>query len=181
MKAITVVGTRSAVDAVEEAIKALDVRQKDVELTAYVLSAVPNEAESGAIPPQLNDVVVELKKILNYKGFNLLSTLLIHTQDGESARTSGAVSGTADLTLWLQRVNITPGDKAPVIRIEGLNFQISQTKTATESKEELHTTGPAEIRTSIEIPVGQKVVVGKTALGTPDNAIILVMTAKVLD
>jgi hypothetical protein len=39
----------------------------------------------------------------------------------------------------------------------------------------------ADIVTSLDVPVGQNVVVGKTSWGSPDNAIILVMTAKIMD
>jgi hypothetical protein len=42
--------------------------------------------------------------------------------------------------------------------------------------------GPnASIQTVVDIREGQKVIVGKTGLNGPDQAIILVLTAKVVD
>ena len=72
MKVLTVFGSASTIEAVEEAVKKLDVPPpptKNVEITAYFLLA-KRESSSGAdLPPAVKDVVAELKNVLNYQGF----------------------------------------------------------------------------------------------------------------
>jgi hypothetical protein len=188
MKVLTVVGTPSQVEAVEEAVAKLDVPPppaKNVELTAYYLMATPQPTQASDIPPDLDEVATQLKKVLNFRGFHLLNTTLIRIRDGEGAQIHGAAghppSG-ADFGLSIRRMDVGGEEKEPTVHLRELNFSISESPATSEVNRQ--TTGNlsrAELRTDIDIPVGQKVVVGKTSFEMSDNAVVLVLTAKVVD
>lgn len=177
MKVLTVAGTASQVEDVEEAVKKIDVPpvpSKNVEITAYILLAKRQRSEADDYPAALNEVVTELKKVLNYQGFRLMSSAIIRAQDGEP----GSVMGAADTSvppdnfeLRFGRLTVVTREKQTV-HLDNLNFVIL---TATDRR------GLAAIMTDINMTEGQKVVVGKTAFGSPDNALVLVLTAKVMD
>ena len=194
MKVLTVTDTPERVEIVEEAIKKLDVpppRAKNVEITGYFLLAKRRSSEAADLPPALKEVLAELKGVLNYQGFSLLNTAIVRTQDDEGANVKGAAGGD-DLNdtfqLGFQRLNIVAGESSPVIRLTNLDFRIQDNGRyeqkdskgfSMSSRREPATL--AQIHTDIDIPVGQKVVVGKTAFGSPDNALVLVLTAQVMD
>ncbi len=90
-------------------------------------------------------------------------------------------SAEVDFRLDLNGANIIQEGKGNTIRIGGLEFTAEQHGTMGTAPVTVPKTPSARIRTSIDVGEGQKVVVGKTALNFPDNALILVLTAKVID
>ena len=188
MKVLAVTGTPAQVEAVEEAIKKLDVPPppaRNVELTAYYLMATPQPSQGTDLPPDLNDVATQLKKVLTFRGFHLLNTTLVRIRDGEGAQIHGAAGhppGGADFGLSIRRMDIGGGEEKPTIHLRELSFSISESPTTIEPKgTATKNLSHAELRTDIDIPVGQKVVVGKTSFELSDNAIVLVLTARVTD
>jgi hypothetical protein len=69
------------------------------------------------------------------------------------------------------RVGVMSDEEGHVIRIDGLNLGASIPGTVRE-------TG---FRTDIDVHEGQKVVVGKANIDTSNNAMILVVTARVVE
>jgi hypothetical protein len=188
MKVLTVVGTPAQVETVEEAVAKLDVPPPptiDVELAAYYLMATPQPTQAADLPPDLDEVATQLKKVLNFRGFHLLNTTLVRIRDGGEAQIHGAAgrppSG-ADFSLSIGRMDVGAEEKDPTIHLHGLSFSISESPTTIEPKgAATKNLSRAELRTDIDIPVGQKVVVGKTSFEMSDNAVVLVLTAKVVD
>jgi hypothetical protein len=188
MKVLTVVGTPAEVEAVEEAVAKLDVPPppvRNVELTAYYLMATPQATQASDLPPDLDEVATQLKKVLNFRGFHLLNTTLVRIRDGEEAQVHGAAGHPptgADFGLSIRRMDVGGEEKEPTIHLRGLSFSISESPTTIEPKgAATKNLSHAELRTDIDIPVGQKVVVGKTSFEMSDNAVVLVLTAKVVD
>ena len=201
-RALAVVGPASAVEAIEEAVKKLDVprpapafvRIKDVELTAYFLLAKRQASEAADLPPALNEVVAELKKVVDYKSFHLMSTAIVRTADGQGGGANGAVADTNDpfrsFELGYRRLIIIPQENQTVVHLDHLNFRsngtIATDKATVDSAHTFLTSHGeigvlSEIQTDIDLPEGQKVVVGKTSYGSSDSALVLVLTAKVMD
>jgi len=187
MKVLAVTGSPAQVEAVEEAVEKLDVPTsptKNVELTAYFLQATAQQIPAFDLPPELDEVATQLKKVMNFRGFRLLNSTLVRIRDGEEARIQGAAgqppSG-ADFFLQIHRMDIGAGEKEPTIHLRGLNFSISVTPTPSEGKLSMGKPSSAQIATDIDVPVGQKVVVGKTSFEMSDNAVVLVLTARVVD
>lgn len=192
MSVLTVAGSASEVQNVEEAVKKLDVPPvpgKDVEITAYFLVASRQPNMPNDFPPTLNEVVTELKKVLTYQSFSLANTAIMRTLDGHNGTISGAVDTglTPDqFRLDYRHLTVITQEKQTIVHLDDLNFAIWSQKhwekgSPTNSDHQVDASNLADISTSVDIPVGQKVVVGKTAFGSADNALILVLTAKVMD
>lgn len=118
-----------------------------------------------------------------YKGFSLLDTLVLRSREGPGAEASGVVATTAQQnpkTLYqfkFRSATITPGEKGPVVRIDGLRsgLKVPMSMGAQFNYVDV------SINTDIDIREGQKVVVGKANMDGTDKAMILVVMAKVVD
>jgi hypothetical protein len=188
MKVLAVAGSPAQVEAVEEAVAKLDVPPppvKNVELTAYYLMATPQATQASDLPPDLDEVATQLKKVLNFRGFHLLNTTLVRIRDGEGAQVHGAAGhppAAAEFGLSIRRMDVGGEEKEPTIHLRELNFSISESPATIEPKgTATKNLSQAALRTDIDIPVGQKVVVGKTSFEMSDNAVVLVLTARVVD
>ena len=161
--------------AIEDAIKRLDVpaaAPKDVDLIVYLVLASQQPDGSGGIPVELQPVANELKGVLSFKSFRMLDTILLRTQPGNRATARGVIGG-SDKTFYDFTVNpstVTEDSKGRLIRLDNLALN-------------LHMPGGtgAGIHTEITVREGQKVVVGKSNMGGADQALILVVTAKVTE
>lgn len=190
LKVLTVSGSPSALAAVEDAVRTLDVPpspKKDIELTVYILAATQQPAPSGNIPVELGEVVGQLKRVMSYQGFHLLNTVLLRTQDGRGGNIEGEVEDgegqNADFTFRFRDASIVPEGKTRSVRIGGIGFTMQRHLPAQVAKEGALVSGSAraEINTDIDLNEGQKVVVGKTSFASPNNALILVLNAKAMD
>ncbi len=192
-KVLAVAGTGAEVSDVEEAVKKLDVPPvpgKDVEITAYFLVASRQPNMPSDFPSMLNDVVAELKKVLTYQSFSLTNTAIMRTLDGQQGTISGAVDKGMppdQFRLDYRCLTVSTQEKATIVHLDNLDFSILSQKhwekslAANATDHEVEQNRLAEISTSVDVPVGQKVVVGKTAYGASDAALVLVLTAKVMD
>ena len=183
LKAISVRAPKEVLAAIEESLQRLDVPQvpaKNVQLEAYLLTA-SGQGPSVNIPGDLDPVIKQLKSVFNYQGFRLLGTLSWRGRDG----TGGAVSGllpsvSSDSTqptfysFNIHSVGITSEGKEPTIRINELTLKLDFTVKGSGNQR-------AIINTSIDAREGQKVVVGKANIDNADSALILILTARVIE
>jgi hypothetical protein len=182
-------GPKDTVAGFEEIIKQLDVApvvKKDIETTVYMIVA---SAQAGNVTPltaELDPVVKQLKGIFNYKGFRLLESFVLRSRDGEHGDTNGFLPPLENLPpgnkisyqFQYNKVSVEGGDNARVAHFERLRLAM-RVPIATPTG-----VGPvdASISTDVDVPEGKKVVVGKTsALEGSDGALILVISAKVVD
>jgi hypothetical protein len=173
---VAVSAPAETMSAVEDAIKRLDVpaaAPKDIDLIVYMVVASEQPSAGGNLPPELQPVADELKKIFSYKSFRLLDSILLRTQPGNRARTSGIIAPTGDshatYNFEVQPSAVTEAPKGRLIRLDDLTLNIS-----------LPGDRHAGIQTEITVSEGQRVVVGKSNIGT-DQSLILVVTAKVTE
>jgi len=164
--------------AIEDAVKRLDVptaAPKDINLTAYLLLA-SERADVNDVPAELQPVTKELKGIFAYKSFHMLDTILVRTQPGNAAHAKGVIGGTGadasktpyEFIVRPSAVTEDPGGR--LIRLDTLSLSLRVPGGM-----------DAGINTEITVREGQKVVVGKSNMGAPDQALILVVTAKVTE
>jgi hypothetical protein len=171
---LAVAAPHDVMAAIEDAIKRLDVpaaAPKDVDLIVYLVLASQQSDGSGGIPAELQPVANELKGVLSFKSFRMLDSILLRTQPGNRATASGIIGG-ADKTLYDFSVNpstVTEDPKGRLIRLDNLTLNLHLPS------------GGAGIHTEITVREGQKVVVGKSNMGGTDQALILVVTAKVTE
>jgi hypothetical protein len=149
-------------------------------LEAYLLTA-SGQGSSTGVPGDLEPVIKQLKSVFNYQGFRLLGTLSWRGRDGTGGNVNGLLpsvsSDSAQPTFYTFKINgvgVTSEGKEPTIRINDLYLQLVFPVKGSGTQN-------AVISTSIDVKQGQKVVVGKANIDNADNALILTLTAKVIE
>jgi hypothetical protein len=174
MHVVAVSAPAEAMSAIEEAVKRLDVpaaAPKDIDLVVYLVVASEQVSAGSELPSELQPVASELKKIFSYKGFRLLDSILLRTQPGNMAMARGTIKAneetkTTRYTFQVQPSAVTEDPNGRLIRLDNLNLSVEGGD---------HDAG---IRTEITVREGQRVVVGKSNMGS-GGSLILVVTAKV--
>jgi hypothetical protein len=190
--AIGVSAAPGVMAAIEETIKRLDVPpapQKDIELTGYVLEALSQPLESARVPSELEGVVAQLKRTFSYAEYRLLDTLIL--RGSEKARLQADAVGADEQGRSIQyglrvaSAQVLTAEEGPTVRLTRLNFEARipipvRPRQADGSNEsfQYRTVG---VHADVEIRAGQRVVVGKSGVADPSKAIILVLSAKVVD
>jgi hypothetical protein len=182
LKVISVRAPKEVLAAIEESLQRLDVPQvpaKNVQLEAYLLTA-SGQGSSVNIPADLEPVIKQLKSVFNYQGFRLLGTLYLLGRAGTPGSVSGLLPPVSDstqptsCTFRVHSAAITSEGKEPTIRINDLLLQLDFRDKGSMPRS-------AIITTSIDVHEGQKVVVGKANIDNADSALILILTAKVIE
>lgn len=171
MHVVAVSAPAGTMTAVEDAIKRLDVPSaspKDIELVVYLIVASEQSSADGNLPSDLQPVADELKKILSYKSFRLLDSILLRTQPGNRATAEGVVDVKTPYHFEVQPAAVGEGPQGRLIRLDNLNLNLRLGD---------HDAG---IRTEITVREGQRAVVGKSNMGM-GQSLILVVTAKVTE
>jgi hypothetical protein len=181
MHVIAVSAKADAMNAIEDAIKRLDVPSsapQNIEFTAYLLVGSQSEATAGTVPKDLEPVVTQLKNSVSYRSYRLLDTLQVRARTGQPAgtRSQGGeikVEGIAapqrvTTSLSLRSSSLGSDGAIHMERLE-LGAGVSGGPPS----------GIYQIGTDLDVKEGQKVVVGKTGLN-PSEAIFLVLTARVV-
>jgi hypothetical protein len=136
----------------------------------------------ATVPPELEPTVKQLRATLAYKGFRVAETLIARSRDGQDLQTSSGFKWTSDATGQTRfqfRCIPTVVSEATgrMVRIDKMRSSLAVPVT----------TGPnpnyveSAINADLDVKEGQKVVVGKTGIGGTDHAVVLVLTAKVVD
>jgi len=146
---------------------------KDVDLIVYLVVASEQPSAGVGLPPELQPVADELKRVFSYKGFRLLDSILLRTQPGNMANAHGTIKSNEETRTMSYTFSVTPSavteDPAGrLIRLVNLSLSV-------EGGE--HNAG---IHTEITVREGQRVVVGKSNIGT-GGSLILVVTAKLTE
>lgn len=149
---------------VEDAMKRLDVPSpmpKNLELTAYVLvngdSADPRDRLSP-LPSSLQPVANQLKGLVPDGMWFLADSVIARGTDGQFLR----MQGSTDFMV------------TPQIRETGGTLNVHLTNLAVSTR-------GASFNTTIDVPVGTQTVVGKSTSGSSSRAVVLVLTAKILN
>jgi len=183
LRALSVRAPKEVLAAIEESLQRLDVAQpaaKNIEIDAYLLTA-SQQGLTGSVPPDLDPVVKQLKTIFNYRNFRLLGTLTLRGRDGSGGSVNGvlpAVSAESTRpTIYMfdmRSATIIPDSKERSVRIDQLDLRLNFALNKEGNWD-------AHIHTSIDVHEGQRVVVGKANIDNADNALILVLTARVIE
>jgi hypothetical protein len=185
--ALAIRANPDAMNAIEEAIKRLDVpaaAPRDVDLTAQlVLGAEGADQAGSALPKDLESVVAQLRQTFPFKTYGLLDVLTLRSRTGGNGQTSTTSSGGAvpvngqpqpvESSLNLNSISVE-GDGATV-RIDGFNLA-ANVPYGSGGMLQSHR---LNLRTDLDIKEGQKVVVGRLGIN-PSQALFVVLTAKIL-
>ena len=177
--------------AIQEAIERLDdasaeppaARPATIAVTAYVLEALAQPLLAASVPTQLDPVVAELKNTFQYASYRLADTLIARANaDGATPFALDAVSegglapsGNVKYKFDATSVALVPDGEHKVVRLSGVRFRVGIPGGPQQPSSTF------DITATVDIPDGQTVVVGKSGTGQPGSAVILVLTAKIVD
>jgi hypothetical protein len=199
--AIGVRGPAETVSAFVAAVKKLDVPpvHQSVEVMVYMLIASSQASQPNSLPKELEPVVRQLRSVFSYKEYSLLETALARSRDGDSVEMNGVLpklfqqapeKGNYSFRMGPINVESDSNQKEHVIRINHLRLGIRVPIVAASFQP-----GPGAsplvntqfsfrdvgISTDVDVPEGKKVVVGKANIDGSDDALVLVLTAKVVE
>ena len=190
-------GPKEVVDLVEAAIREHDVPPKNVELVVYMLRAMESPVDA-AVPEVLQPVVEQLSSMFPYKGYQLLDTTVLRVRDGSNAEISSTLpatafaneqSGPAEYTVVTRAVQVFGSEATGYsVRVDDLSLGIESQQVISvgnqdggQTRQRVTQQRHVGISTNVDIPEGQKVVVGKSSMDDSRDALFVVMTASVLD
>ncbi len=162
------------VEKILSAVREYDVKPADVLFTVQLLLG-SSAAETKADDSIKDDPVVkELKRLLNYKSFNLLDTAFIRAIDRE---TSGLIMGrNADLKLDLRPKHIKD-EKGDLIQVEA---RLNKKEPMLKPVEPVQWTWTRVLESSFSLRPGEKTVVGVSKIDGGDKGLILIISGKIV-
>jgi hypothetical protein len=181
----------------EQTIKELDVpaafsTANDIELTVYLIGASnSSSAKSGTDLSTMQPVIKQLDAIFPYKSYEVLSTMLLRSQRGKQAQSSGVMNYKAGpdaspfpatYAISYNSASVSSDRSKVIIHLGSFRFS-ARMAVATSTFSNKTEYQPVEIGTTSDIDLreGQRVVVGKTDVANNGSAIFIVLTAKVVD
>jgi hypothetical protein len=181
VNAIVIRGTSEAVTEVEEMIKKIDVAPHNIELTVYLLAGTP-QAGAEDIPADLASTAKQLHSLFPYKTYRLMQSFVLRDREGHDGSNNGAIPGSKQTYTFHYRGAGVSNGTPRMVHINHLEFSL-WTPTIVRDKEGHMIDGHDSVgfNTDIDIGEGQKVVVGKSSANGSDDALILVMSAKVVE
>jgi hypothetical protein len=190
---LAVSASAAVVAAIEETIKRLDVPPppvRSVELTGYILDALAQPGSQTNVPAELESVVTQLKRTFSFAAYRLSDTLVARARDDAGLNVEALGEGSPDApgrrthALRASSVAITAREGVSVVSLKDLRFNVQvpvptgATGTGASSYQYKDVGVQADY---LDLREGQKVVVGKTGAGDGGDALILILTAKVVD
>jgi hypothetical protein len=192
MKTMVMNGTAENIAAAEAAIKQLDVAPNNIDLTVYfVVGGDQATMPGGPVPQDLRDVITQLKGAFTFKEYKMLDVLTLRTRAGSSAETSGILNtnnpprmsqfsihnttvSEDGTTIRIDRMHA--GLRIPFVRREGVGAEAKGGVNMSKSFEYIN----SGIDQDVDVKEGQKVVVGRSSLEGPQQALFLILTAHVI-
>ncbi len=186
LNTVIVTGDSREIKAARELIAALDVPPepaRSVEVNVYLLAATRAQSGNSDLPDLLQPAVRNLEESLGYRGFSLIDTLYLRTKDGSNGGVSGGgrqlvEEGHTVSTLYefgFDRLSILDRQEVRVVRFDDLWFETG-----------MDSSGPSQfyasaLRTDIELLNGQVAVIAKATPAGTDHALVLVVSAEIVD
>ena len=182
MHVIVVRGTTDAVAAVEAMVKQLDVAPQNIELTAYLVSGTSTGAVADDLPKELAATAKQLHGLFSYKSYRLLESFVLRGRDGRDGReasTSGMLPSMRTVYDFRYRSATVSSGTPRVVHLDGMSLNLRTPNG--RDKDNKVTYDSVGLNTDIDVGEGQRVVVGKSNFSGGEDAMILVVTAKVVE
>ncbi len=159
--------------------KAVPASEKNVELVLYVLQGKTTNEPSETVAA-LNPVIAQLKQVTPLTSFRTVETQIGRVREGKKLEVMGLLSwpDAPDSSLPNYQLKADLSARGPLVRIDNLTFGARMPYRAGEKTIQFH---DVFLSTSIDIKPGQLVAVGKTNVAAKDGALILVVSARLVD
>lgn len=134
------------------------------------------------MPEGMMSVVKQLRAIFPYKNYQLLSSMLLRSSEHAGATNRGNLKGLAyagsnpmpgEYSIKYDEATVSSEQGKPVIHLQKFRFDASVPVSNRPFS--------IGVGTDIDLPEGQKTVVGKANLETGDSALFVVLTARLVD
>ncbi|SRR5579872_595334 len=177
-------GTPEAVASAEQLIKnmmSMSPRERGIEITgSIILASAEAKPDSASMPADLDPVLKQFRSLLNYKSFRVLDTLILRGKENSGMGTTGFLTipgsqpGTSEFRVQ------HPAVTDEIIHLKDLMLRVMIPTGFHDVKGD---PGFHEVRiaTDADIKAGQKVAIGKASVDANGDALILVVSAKVVD
>ena len=189
---VVITGPQDRVDTAEAILKQLDVPapppppvapKKNIQLTAYLIIASPSGTQGTPLPKDLESAVTQVASVFPYKAFNLFDAIVMRMTDGSGGSMQGILPRAAFPSGGTYSLNLNQIMLSQPLGGMHLNsFDLSVLVSNGMDKEGKDKFQTVKLSTRfMEIEEGQKVVVGKANIDGSSNALIVILTAKVVD
>ena len=190
---IIVRGSPAVVASFADTVAKLDVPAADtlpsanVELTVHLLYGSAKGEPNAKVPQELEATVRQLRTVFPFATYRVMDTLLLRGRDGRATEDSGTLPGTDAFYSLSYTSNVAPGVAPRTVRLRDLRLHLRLkvvTGTFTDGNGKTNQqiqyldTG---ISTDLDVREGQRTVVGKSNVTGTDDAIILVVSPKVIE
>ena len=180
LRVIVLSGTLDSVTQAEAAIRKLDVPpppEKNIELLAYLVMA-SNEPQTVPESADLAQVTKQMRTLLPYKSYRLMDTIWVRTKTGGGAfEASGLAPASLKTDPNFNPTYVFSAHGVWALDFEPRNVRISDLNLTLTLREKT----VVKIVTNVDVREGQKVVIGKTNPTGADSAVVLIITAKIVD
>lgn len=193
LRTITVRDYLENISAIADAIKRLDVPEitkiaelpLDIEINLHLIAASQTAGEKTPFPQALEPVIAQMRATLKFTNYRYLTALTNRINDQGSIQASGVISApfpTHGKTIktnysyairTVKTIMDTAGKHA--FALSGFRFTLA---VPIELDNGGHKMQDASIFTELNLRDGETAVVGTANVGSSDEAIILVVTAK---
>lgn len=198
LNAVIINGIPPNVESAEQTIKELDASpvattSGDIELIVHVIggSNEPLSTPADANPSTMGPVVKQLRAIFPFKNYGVLSTVLMRSQQGKSAESSGLIKypfGDSSspypdhYKIAYETASVSAASARTIIHLQNFRFQGKVTVV-------MHGSGNTSqiqsfdvgVGSDVDLRPGQQVVVGNTNVASGDSALFIVISAKLVD
>ncbi len=188
---VVITGPPSRVETAEAILHQLDTPTpprpvvpppKNIQLTAYLVIASAGGAvpQGTTVPKDIESAVTQVSSMFSYKSFSLLDAIIMRTTDGAQKRASvnGLVIAIGNsYRMSLRRISITTESSGDLFHISNfdLNMQVDRIRNGKQESV------PVDFASDIDVKDGQKAVVGKANFDGASDALIVILTAKVVE
>jgi Bacterial type II/III secretion system short domain len=183
MRVLIARGTEQTVAEIEAMVKKLDTAPPNIELTVYLVSGAADSKTARTtdeVPPELTSTVKQLHGLFAYKSYRVQQSFVLRARDGHEGRDSGTLPGSSsEYNFSFRSATVSQGTPR-IVHIDNLQFSV-RVPTSFRDKDGHVISDSSSISTDLDAGEGQKIVVGKSSIHGSDDAMILVVTAKVVE
>lgn len=192
-KTITVRDHQENIAVMERAVTRLDVPEKlpaNLEFQLHIIAASRGGKDKEQVPKNLEDVVVELQKTLQYSNYRYVTSIFGRVQDGKDLEGNGSTDpifsvpeyiGEAPYSYVLRDIKLgIDANGNEIVQINRLAFQVKSPLIVGKKSDGTNLVNfkEASISTSLSLRDSEKVVVGTANIGKSEDAVILVVSVK---
>lgn len=194
IRALAVSAKPAVLAAIGETIKRLDqpeprteaAPRPSVEVTCYLLEGLPESIDPAPLPPALDDVIAQLRRTFRFPAYRLIDTVGARSREGSSFKAGGVVKKLslplADAFYELKgNAQIRSADGGRIVMINRFDFTLQVPAQGTASGMEKYRYTTVGLKSDLDVREGHYVVVGKSGLGDSDNALLVVVSATIID